>query len=292
MLPNKRKMRCCTRSRNYFVDRTEILQQHQVRPWVLSTRWFILLYKVHEMHQFIAVCSQFKCSNTSWWVMLCSSSYPDGSLWDSWLCYPSLFPMWFFLIDFCFGRKLKLLELRVRRSSIWICFTRISTVPPQQERTLQSCHFCPWWPVSNYQEHLTIGAKAPSFINHQRFGAEKPLCHYNQPIDLWGGIKVGIPNIEKHTYTDTMIQWCCSHINVVCQLQDYMNTEFRVFFRVGHVFYGFSAQPNYNSQDVPLASACKSCIIQTMKYQQYSTIWVKFPKNNKVVLLCYNIDMG
>lgn len=30
-------MRCCTRKKNSFVDGTRGLQQHQVRPWVLST---------------------------------------------------------------------------------------------------------------------------------------------------------------------------------------------------------------------------------------------------------------
>lgn len=94
-------------------------------------------------------------------------------------------------------------------------------------------------------------AKAPSFTNCQWLGAEKPLLHDIQAIDLGAEFTVWIPNIETHviSYTDTMIQWCCLHVNVVCQLQDYMKTRIIiVFIRIDHVFYGFSAQPNYNTQ--------------------------------------------
>lgn len=71
------------------------------------------------------------------------------------------FFFYMFFAYFCsfVSRKWKLVGLGVRRGSIWTCFTRISTVPLQQERSLRSCHFCPWWPASSYQAHLTMGPR-------------------------------------------------------------------------------------------------------------------------------------
>lgn len=53
--------------------------------------------------------------------------------------------------------------------------------------------------TSNY------GAKAQSFTNRQRLGAEKPLLHYIQAIDLWADLMCESPAL-KYMSSHTLIQ--------------------------------------------------------------------------------------
>lgn len=100
--------------------------------------------------------------------------------------------VWVSFSSFC-HQKVKVL-LRVRRSSSWACFTRISKVPLQQDRTLQSCHFCPWWPESNYQQFLTKGPRH-HYNKPLVVGAEKPKVLDIQAIVLRVDVNMGFPNM-------------------------------------------------------------------------------------------------
>lgn len=146
-------------------------------------------------------------------------------------------------------------------------------VPLQQERTLQSCHFCPSWPASNCSEHLTLG---PRHCHLGTVNIWEQRSHV-QAIDLGLEIRWECQHWKPR---HTLMHWYndAAYISVWCENKN------NSLFIVGHVFNGFSAQPNYNAEimNMQLWHQTQSCIIQTMN-NRFTMIW---SNNSNRALFC------
>lgn len=143
-------------------------------------------------------------------------------------------------------------------------------VPPQQGRTLRSCHFCPSTPASSYWEHLTLGPRHQHFPTCRLIGAEKPLC-LDQTC-LVGGAKDRFSNREvnrnsSYWYADTKM----SYISVCFDKCDRKQEKFWVSSLFGHVFHWLLC-PNARNAALKTRKRMQLCL-EVASRKQWSANW-------------------